>query len=47
MTTKTICYSMSWEKELTLTAEDKLKLVKTFFKVFFETLRLEGILGLI
>lgn len=45
MTTKTLKYSMSWDKELTLTKKDYWKLCKVFFKSFITTLKVEDLLN--
>ena len=47
MTTKTLKYSMSWDKELTLTKKDCWKLCKVFFKSFIATLKVEDLLNLL
>ena len=47
MTTKTLKYSMSWDKELTLTKKDYWKLYKVFFKSFIATLKVEDLLTLL
>ena len=47
MTTKTLKYSISWDKELTLTKEGYWKLCKVFFKSFIATLKVEDLLNLL
>ncbi len=47
MTTKTLKYSMSWDKELTLTKKDYWKLCKVFFKSFITTLKVEDLTDLL
>lgn len=47
MTTKTLKYSTSWDKELTLTKKDYWKLCKVFFKSFITTLKVEDLLNLL
>ena len=45
MTTKMLKYSVSWDKELTLTKKDYWKLCKVFFKSFITTLKVEDLLN--
>ena len=47
MTTKTLKYNTSWEKELTLTKKDYWKLCKVFFKSFITTLKVEDLADLL
>ena len=47
MTTKTLKFSTSWDKELTLTKKDCWKLCKVFFKSFITTLKVEDLTDLL